>query len=364
MANTMINSLKHGDENYSLAIPYGVCSTAADTAAKTVTINNFALTTGSMVVVKFTYANSVASPTLNVNGTGAKAIKRYGTTAVSTGTTTTGWVAGAVQMFTYDGTNWVRDYWNNTTYSNASLGSGYATCTTAAATTAKVGTLSSYSLTTGGIVSVKFTNAVPASATLNINDKGAKNIYFRGAAITANVIKAGDIATFVYSSQYHLISIDRWQNDIASIGNGTLIIKQNGVPKGTFTANQSGDSTIELENTTYSLSDFGLTPTVTELNYMGGVTSYVQAQLDDKAPEEHTHSAADITSGTLSSDRLSTVPIVKGGTNATSANGALTNFGLTATSTSNASIKVSSLTIGNGVITYDSTESALKITFN
>ena len=70
--------------------------------------------------------------------------------------------------------------------------------------------MSSYSLTTGGIVVVKFTNAVPASATMNINSKGAKNIYYKGAAITANIIKAGDTATFIYDgTQYHLLTVDR-----------------------------------------------------------------------------------------------------------------------------------------------------------
>lgn len=197
-------------------IYYGVCSTAADTVAKTVTVDNFTLTTGAMVIVKFTNDNSVASPTLNVNETGAKPIYRYGTTTANTGTTTTGWRAGAVQIFVYDGTGWIRDFWENTTYSNVALGQGYATCTTAAATVAKVGTLASYTLATGGIVSVKFSYDVPASATLNINSKGAKSIYFRGSAITAGIIKAGDIATFIYSGQYHLISIDRWQNDITT----------------------------------------------------------------------------------------------------------------------------------------------------
>ena len=42
-------------------------------------------------------------------------------------------------------------------------------------------------------------------------------------------------------------------------------------------------------------------------------------------------SASDITSGTLSSDRLPTVPVAKGGTGATTAAGALTNLGITAT---------------------------------
>lgn len=201
---------------------YGVCSTAAETVAKTVQIDGFKLVEGARVTIKFTNANSIASPTLNVSGTGAYPMYRYGTTTLSTGTTTTGWVAGAIQVFTFDGTGWIRDYWNNTTYSNASLGQGYATCSTAAATTAKTASLSSYALTTGGIVAVKFTHDVPANATLNINSKGAKAIYHRGAKITAGVIKAGDIATFIYSSYYHLISIDRPQAEKSTTATATL----------------------------------------------------------------------------------------------------------------------------------------------
>lgn len=204
-------------------LPYFVCDTAADTAAKTIDADGFELKEGMPILVKFTNANSASSPTLNIGGTGAKPLYRYGTTAMSTGTTTTGWVAGAVMLLVYDGDGdgWVRDYWNNTTYSNASLGNGYATCSTAEATTAKTASLSSYSLTTGGTVAVKFTNAVPANATLNVNSKGAKAVYFRGAKITAGVIKKGDIATFLYNgSYYHLIAIDRWQNDIEECSNG------------------------------------------------------------------------------------------------------------------------------------------------
>ena len=203
---------------YSIGLPYGVCSTAKGTAAKTVTVNGgegFVLEAGAMVIVKFTNANSIASPTLNVNGTGAKNICRYGTTKVSTETTTTGWTAGAVQTFVYDGTNWVREYWNNTTYSNASLGQGYAeqnNTTQAAAITA---TLGSYSLTTGGIVALKANYDILANSTLNINEKGAKPIWFRGLAIVSGIIKAGDVATLIYDgTNYHLLAIDRWQNDI------------------------------------------------------------------------------------------------------------------------------------------------------
>ena len=57
----------------------------------------------------------------------------------------------------------------------------------------------------------------------------------------------------------------------------------------------------------------------------------LQTTLDGKAASSHNHSATNITSGTLSSDRLSTVPIAKGGTGATTSAGALTNLGITAT---------------------------------
>ena len=75
----------------------------------------------------------------------------------------------------------------------------------------------------------------------------------------------------------------------------------------------------------------GVTATTAELNYVKGVSSNIQTQLDGKAPSSHNQSATTITSGTLSSDRLPTVPVAKGGTGATTAADALTNLGLTAT---------------------------------
>lgn len=102
---------------------------------------------------------------------------------------------------------------SNTTYSNAGLGNGYGTCSTAAATVAKTATLSGYALSAQGRVSVKFDEDVPAAATLNINSKGAKAIYYKGAAITDNIILGGDIVTFVYNgTQYEIVNIYR-END-------------------------------------------------------------------------------------------------------------------------------------------------------
>ncbi len=58
--------------------------------------------------------------------------------------------------------------------------------------------------------------------------------------------------------------------------------------------------------------------TSTELGYLDGVTSNVQTQLDEKANSSHSHSASNITSGIL--------PIERGGTDASSASGAISNF--------------------------------------
>lgn len=100
---------------------YAECPTAAATAAKVATITPtttaFKLEKGVSVSVKFTYANTVASPTLNVNETGPIAIMRYGSTAPSTSAATS-WQANSINTLTYDGTNWRLNNWlnDNTTY--------------------------------------------------------------------------------------------------------------------------------------------------------------------------------------------------------------------------------------------------------
>lgn len=87
---------------------YGTCTVAQGTAAKTVSsvtgVNSkFNLVTGATIRVKFSNANTAASPTLNVCGTGTKNIKKYGTTASMAYM----WQAGEIVEFVYDGTNYV-----------------------------------------------------------------------------------------------------------------------------------------------------------------------------------------------------------------------------------------------------------------
>lgn len=63
---------------------YGTCSTAAGTAAKEVSCSGFKLVTGANIFIKFTVTNTASNPTLNVNGTGAKAVY-YNNVAISAG---------------------------------------------------------------------------------------------------------------------------------------------------------------------------------------------------------------------------------------------------------------------------------------
>lgn len=65
--------------------------------------------------------------------------------------------------------------------------------------------------------------------------------------------------------------------------------------------------------------------------FVDEIRAYTDNAVSKKANSSHNHAASNITSGTLSSDRLPTVPITKGGTGATTAAAALTNLGITAT---------------------------------
>lgn len=86
---------------------YGTCSTAAATVAKVVTLSGFKLYTGAKISIKFTYTNTAARPTLNVNSTGAKYIRANGVDL--SGTSKYNWRAGSLANFIYDGTYWVME---------------------------------------------------------------------------------------------------------------------------------------------------------------------------------------------------------------------------------------------------------------
>ena len=107
---------------------FATCSTAAATQAKIASVAGFNLVTGARVTIKFTVTNTAVTPTLNVNGTGAKAIKYRGS-AIPAGYL----AANRVYEFTYDGTDYVLvgdiNTDTNTTYKSGTgitIGSGNA----------------------------------------------------------------------------------------------------------------------------------------------------------------------------------------------------------------------------------------------
>lgn len=232
-----------------LPLNYGTCSTAAETAAKVVSLPGFALATGAEVTVSFTVTNKADNPTLNVNGTGAKPIQ-YRNAAISAGHL----AANRTYRFVYDGSSYelVGDVDTNSTYTAATAepqdlaeaaavgtsknyaredhvhklpasvakltakrtidgvqfdGSAnihhYGACTTAAGTAAKTVELSGFVLATGAEVTVKFsaTNTA-ANPTLNVNNTGAKGIRYLGAAVAAGYLAAGRIYRLLYDGSY------------------------------------------------------------------------------------------------------------------------------------------------------------------
>ena len=90
------------------------------------------------------------------------------------------------------------------------------------------------------------------------------------AAITANVIKAGDTATFIYDgSYYQLLSVDRWHNDIVNhthnyAGSSSVGGAANSAVKlataRTLTIGNKGKSFDGTAGVSWSLAEIGASP--------------------------------------------------------------------------------------------------------
>ena len=81
---------------------YYVCSTSGGTSAKAVSVPGFTLSTRGRLLIKMTYSNTAALPSLNINQTGAKPLYYNGEVANADNT----WSDGEVLDVYYDGTNY------------------------------------------------------------------------------------------------------------------------------------------------------------------------------------------------------------------------------------------------------------------
>lgn len=102
-------------------------------------------------------------------------------------------------------------YINGSPFDGTANAVSYAVCATGASTTAKIVSISRFSLATGSQVRVKFSNANTASApTLNVGSTGAKRMSYKGNLITnANFsFSTAKIYTFTYDGTFWVLEGD------------------------------------------------------------------------------------------------------------------------------------------------------------
>ena len=87
--------------------------------------------------------------------------------------------------------------------SHAAWGDAYGACDTAGATAAKTVALSGFTLKTGGVVAIRFTNTnTAANMTLNINSTGAKQVLYNRKAVPKYMIEGGEIIFMMFDGTY------------------------------------------------------------------------------------------------------------------------------------------------------------------
>lgn len=224
--------LVDADIQGTISLPHGKCTTERSTDAKVVSsLDDFPRSPvdfkdGDLIFVEFSNGNTSSSPTLNINGTGAVAVRtspstylgnvpegdtlllRYDTSpnsnnpsssryrtwyVVNSNGASTLYTARAVDGVSFDGSA-------NVTH--------YCTCYTASDTAEKTVSVTGFVLVTGARVTVKFSNSNTASnPTLNVYNgsayTGEKAIMYRGTSSVSGSSnyyrwQSGDIVDFIY----------------------------------------------------------------------------------------------------------------------------------------------------------------------
>ena len=249
---------------------YGECRTAAGTADKTVTCPEATeLYAGLTVLIEFDYNNTVAAPTLNVNGLGAKQI--YVNGAVASSTNCFLWSGGAKIQFTYNGTYWV-PVGHPCTY--------YGTSATAATTAAKLVTVSNIVICKGTTLNVQFANSNEAdSPTLSIGGTEARAIYTQGTRYA--YWEAGTTVSFTFDGQYWRVSSEPVYASEVTVGNAAgMNVFING------TNIQIRQGTTVLANFTADTIELGENSIQSVISLCGGLGKILASTNDDpEAPD-------------------------------------------------------------------------------
>ena len=212
-----------------LGMGYGSCANALEATAKNASIQDYVLTTGSLVAIRFTYSVPAGS-TLNISGTGAKAIYYKGAPIQSNIIKN-----NDTALFVYTGSAYELLTTTSKNLLPLTTGTDYIVCTTSATNSIKIATLSGFTLPTaanpsGHRFAVNFKNSVPANAQLNISSTGARHIICNNANISANTIQANDVVILESSwnaslatAQYIVRAIDR--NNIRHVYENSIRIR-------------------------------------------------------------------------------------------------------------------------------------------
>lgn len=187
---------------------YGTCSTSATTTNKVVECTGFALETGAIISIKFTYGNTLSTAAkFNVNSTGNITVKVGGTP----GDAKNIWYANSVVTAIYDGTYWVII----SVAGEPTVCISQASSTSTAAATTKVATIAGngerFRTAYGSLVAIRFTNAntyTSGQLSLQVNRTSSLTgnaiaIYKDGTAVSATntlIWNAGDTLVFMYGN--------------------------------------------------------------------------------------------------------------------------------------------------------------------
>lgn len=324
-------------------IAYGTCSTAADVAAKVITISGNAqwtLSAGSFITVIFSATNTASNPTFNVNGTGAKNVY-YTSSQITTSNLSYAGYKSRPMNFMYDGTQYRFIGWGVDTNSDTKV-----TQATATTTAGEYPVILGYSTSTSSV-----TNTVNKASTLTYNPntkvltaptfKGALSGNASTATSAASATKAtqdasGNVITSTYETKsdasdklaeaktYADTAANTVKNDLlngAGAAYDTLVelgalIDTNkdaidaleAIAAGKQATITGAATTITGSNLTASralisnssgkvaVSDV----TSTELGYLDGVTSAIQTQLNAKSSSTHKHTVSHTPAGTVS----------------------------------------------------------------